>query len=390
MPSHRFRQFGNLAFLNSLDMGRSAIPLLAKYRSHFAAQGFDIEELVGSKDPGRKLLSILTTSVERLPGDLLNALYLVDELGDEEGCQRILEEAERAEVDLPILPANISPGDFAIMVLLEHPDLIRRCREKTVTRRVKRFYEFGSADSRRFTLLDIESAVGSIRADLGPWFKTRRRTETCEVFVYQERNEVRALITHGGLFRADGNITEQLELSRLPWRPQKHDSVIYDTRTGVLKVYATYDQERLRYRESIGRALADDAAFFVASPTYSFERLRSLSGSLRVVEGLDRARLTEAAVETESANCRLAEFKGDDLMEIVAGRDATVFPLGEIVRVRFALHFRSGGKARPVELRLPNIAEYDREREGDVTEAFIRANEMISANEDDGGLVGAA
>ena len=92
---------------------------------------------------------MLTTSVERLPGDLLNTLYLVDELGDEEGCQRILEEAERMQVELPILQDDISPGDFAILVLLEHPDLIRRCREKTVTRRVKRFYEFGSADFRQ-------------------------------------------------------------------------------------------------------------------------------------------------------------------------------------------------------------------------------------------------
>lgn len=390
LASHRFRQFSNLSFLISLDIAKSVIPLLAKHRHHFATQGFDIDELSTVEAPARQLLSMLTTSVERLPGDLLNALYLVDELGDEEGCQRILEEAEKTQVNLPVLPDNISQGDFAILVLLEHPDLIRRCREKTVTRRVKRFYEFGSADPRRFKLSDIESAVEPIRSDLGPWFKARRRTETCEVFVYQEGDEVRALITHGGLFRADGNITEQLELSRLPWRPQKHDSVIYDTRTGVLKIYATYEKERLRYRESIGRALVGDAAFFVASPTYSFERLRSLSGSLRLVEGLDRARLTEAAVETESANCRLAEFKGDDLMEIVAGRDATAFPLGEIVRVRFALHFRSGGKARPVELRLPNIAEYDREREGDVTEAFIRANELISASEDDGALVGAA
>lgn len=380
MPSHRFRQFGNLAFLSSLDMRRSVIPLLAKHRHHFATQGFDIEELVKANEPPRQLLSMLTTSVERLPGDLLNALYLVDELGDEDGCQRILEEAERTQVDLPTLPDNISPGDFAILVLLEHPDLIRRCREKTVTRRVKRFYEFNSADSRRFRLSDIESAVGPIKSELGPWFKARRRTETCEVFVYQEGDEVRALITHGGLFRADGNITDRLELSRLPWRPQKHDSVIYDTTTGVLKVYATYAPERLMYRESLGRALTGDAAFFVASPTYSFERLRNVSGSLTLVEGLDCARLSEAAVETESANCKLAEFKGDDLMEVIGGRDATAFPLGEIVRVRFGLHFRSGGKARPLELRLPNIAEYDREREGDVAEAFIRANGLICVN----------
>ena len=390
MASHRFRQFSNLAFLSSLDFPRSVVPLLGKHREYFATQDFDIDELAKSKDPSRQLLSMLTTSVERLPGALLNALYLVDELGDEEGYQRILEEAERTQVNLPVLPDNISPGDFAILVLLEHPDLVRRCREKTVTRRVKRFYEFGSADQRRFKLSDIESSVELIRSDLGPWFKARRRTETCEVFVYQEGDEVRALITHGGLFRADGNITERLELSRLPWRPQKHDSVTYDTQTGVLKIYATYEQERLIYRESIGRALAGDAAFFVASPTYSFERLRSLGGALTLVEGLDQARLTEVAVETGGGNCRLAEFKGDDLMEVVAGRDATAFPPGEIVRVRFALQFQSGGGARLLELRLPNIAEYDREREGDVTEAFIRANKLISANEDDGGLVGAA
>lgn len=93
-----------------------------------------------------------------------------------------------------------------------------------MARQVKRYYEHRSRDQGRFRLADIEAARGAVEAALAPWFEQRKRTRKCEVFAYGDGDEVRILITHGGLFRADGNITDRLEFSRLPWRPQKHDS----------------------------------------------------------------------------------------------------------------------------------------------------------------------
>jgi hypothetical protein len=220
----------------------------------------------------------------------------------------------------------------------------------------------------------VRAAAEACKGALGPWFAQRKRTRKCDTFVYQEDDEIRILITHGGLFRSDGNITKGLKLSRLGWRPQKHDSIIYDTGTGVLKVHAQYPPERQIYREVFGHALVSNADYFISSSCYTLEPLRSNSGVLVLADGVERARLTEVVVETGATDCSQIRYNGNDLTAIVAGRGTLPFPAGDIVLGCFALKYTSGGRARKLEMRLPNVADYDRVRDGPPTEAFIRAN----------------
>jgi hypothetical protein len=95
---------------------------------------------------------------------------------------------------------------------------------------------------------------------------------------------------------------------------------------------------------------------------------------LTLVDGINAARLTEVVVEVDSTECRQAQFKGNDLSKTVAGCGDTPIPAGEIVRACFAINYATGGRARNSEVRLPNVADYDRDRDGLPTEAFIRAN----------------
>jgi hypothetical protein len=391
MPQHEFRLFGNLAFLQSLDKEGILSRFLSEYRTYFTRQGLDVDALSNDDACARRLLEIFTRPDERMPGELLRDLYVLDELADEDGHQRILDEADRLKMDLRSIPSDICAGDFAITVFLRHSRLIRICHEKTIARQVKRYYEYRSRDQQRFTLIDIEAGTRVAKAALGPWFEERRRTRKCETFVYRDGDEIRILITHGGLFRADGNITHRLELSRIPWRPQKHDSIIYDMRTGVLKVHARLEAERQVYRETLGQALASDAGFFLAGPCYTLEPLRSNSGVLTLVDGVNGARLTEVVVEADSADCRQAQLKGDNLTKVVAGRGDTSVPAGEIVRACFALSYTTGGRARKLEVRLPNVADHDRDRDGIINKDFLRANGLVVVNHADAeGLVDAA
>lgn len=390
MPQHQFRLFSNLSFLQSLDKVRSLAPFLAEYRSYFMRQDLDVDALTNDDACARRLLEVFTRPDERMPGDLLRDLYMLDEIADENGCQRMLEEAERLKIKLEAIPGDMSPGDVAVVLLRNEPRLVRICHEKTIARRVKRYYEYRPLDERRFRLADLETATEASKAILGPWFEQRKRTRTCEIFVYQDDDEVRILITHGGLFRADGNVTDSLGLSRLPWRPQKHDSIIYDTTTGVLKVHAQYEPERQVYRATLGKTLASDSGFFIAGPCYRLEPLRSNGGILALADGVDGARLTEVVVETDSTECRQAQFKGDDLTQMVAGYGDISLPAGEIIRACFAISYTAGGRARKLEVRLPNVADHDRDRDGVANDGFIRANGFVVASHADAdGLVGA-
>jgi hypothetical protein len=95
-------------------------------------------------------------------------------------------------------------------------------------------------------------------------------------------------------------------------------------------------------------------------------------------------------VETDSADCRQAQFKGHDLSKAVAGHGDTPVPAGEIVRACFAINYTTGGRARNSEVRLPNVAEHDRDRDGITNQDFLRANGFVVIGDDADRLVGAA
>jgi hypothetical protein len=144
MPQNAFRLFGNLAFLQSLDKGGILSRFLAEHRPYFVRQGLDIDALKNDDACARRLLEIFTRPSERMPGELLRDLYVLDQLADEDGHERILVEAERLKIDLQSIPCDTCAGDFAILTFLQDRRLIRICHEKTIARQVKRYYEYRS------------------------------------------------------------------------------------------------------------------------------------------------------------------------------------------------------------------------------------------------------
>jgi hypothetical protein len=319
VPQLRFRNFSNLAFLQSIDKPRFLSRLLAEYVEYFSRHGVNVSALANDDACDRQLLAVFTRPDGEMPGKLLEALYVLDEVADEAGHERILEEAKRLRIDLSELADDLSPADFAIAVSLDNPRLIRICREKTVCRRAKRYYEFRSRDRRRLSISGVRKKIIKMQNYLAPWFEKRKRTRTCEIFVYQENDGVRCLITHGNLYRTDASITRKLERSRIGYWPQRHDSLIYDKRTGILKIHAQFEAERNAYRETFGKILFDDPTYFQEGQIYSLQALHTNGGVLSVVDGMKSARLTEVWITTDDDQCRRQKCTGHDLTKPVAG-----------------------------------------------------------------------
>lgn len=384
MPRHRLRNFSDLGFIQKVDKPRYMVQLLLPYADYFNSRGLDVAKLKNKDSDDRKLLEVFTKADEDMPPKLLETLYVLDDLADENGHDRILVESERLDLDLEgIIGHSLSPGEFAIAVHHEHPDVLTICHDKTQHRKVKNYVEYQARGELELTLKKAKAKVTIMEKEMAPWFESKDRSRACEIYVYEEKHDIRFQITHGRPFRTDPSYDKRLKRSRVAYRPQKHDSVVYDKRYGVLKLCAQTATEKELYRMTFGNVLFGDTDYFPEGDIYTLEPLREGKAGIRLMPGIESVRLAEVFVTIDDDQHFMQFSRGYDLFESIENRGRPNLQEGNIVRAKFMIRYSSGGRERKLELRTPNVAEYDRDRDDVTTEAFMRASGMLKVRVDE-------
>ena len=383
MPRLQFRNFSDLSFIQSVDKPRFLGPLLAGHKDYFTRQKLDVEGLTNSDSCDRKLLAAFTQADEDMPSDLLETLYELDDLADESGHDRILEEAERMGIPLNGAYEDLNPGEFAIAVMHDHVHLIHICHQKTLYRKIKNYQEFQSKDGKRLTLKKAKAHRVDLENQQAPWFEAKNRSRACEIHVYKEKGEIKFQITHGRPYRTDGTINKRLKRSRVAYRPQKHDSVIYDNRMHVLNVNAQTAAEKELYRQTFGKVLFDDAEYFPEGDIYTLEPLRQGKDAIKLVPGVESVRLSEVWITIDDDQRFTQVSKGYNLFESIERHHKPNLEEGRIVRASFLIKYSSGGRPRKLELKPPNVAILDRDRDGAAAEEFMAANDLLKVEIDE-------
>ncbi|HOW74232.1 MAG TPA: hypothetical protein PKY77_26820 [Phycisphaerae bacterium] len=384
MPRLTFRNFSDLGFIQAIDKPLYMAPLLAPHAEYFDRQGIDVTKLKNDDATDRRLLRIFTQPDEGMPAELLEALYSLDDLADESGHDRILDEATRQGISLN--GDELTPGEFAIVVHSGHPGLIRVCREKTNFQKIRNYQEYQAKQNTVLTVGAAKKKQGQLEEALAPWFESKNRSRACEIWVYEERGEIKFLITHGRPLLTEGSIDKKLRRSRVAYRPQKHDSVIYDNRLHVLRINAQTVGEKDVYREQFGRVLFGDADHFPGRDIYTLAPLRRGANALRLAGGIDTVRLSEVWIEVDNGQHFVQISKAYNLGDSITQYGRPNLAEGRLVRASFLIKYSSGGRPRKLELRPPNVAIFDRDRDGDAAEAFMRANGYLRPRPGDGGM----
>lgn len=373
-----FRNFSDFAFIQEVDKRRFLEPLLRPFKAYFRRQGINIRALKNTDEDDRRLLGVFTQPDEEMPGRLLEALFVLDDLADEAGHDRLMDEARRQGVSLSsLIGKNLSPGEFAIGVYLSFPDVVREAQERTLSRKMKTYEEYQASGDKRVTLEIARSKREALEKPMARWFEKNDRSRACEIYVYEEDDEIHFEITHGRLFKTDSSIDKALRRSRVGYRPQKHDSVVYDRRRGTLKINAQTEKEKRLYRTVTGDVLFGDEDYFPAGRFYTLKPLRRSEPSLKLVDGLRGARLTEVWIEHDAVGEFVQISRARDLLEMARIAGNPRLAAGSLVRASFFLRYESGGRSRKVEVRPPNVAIYDRAREASITEAFLAKNGFL-------------
>lgn len=382
MARLRFKWFSDLAFLQSIDKPHYLAPLLAPFTDYFKRQGLDLSQLSNDDATDRKLLEVFTKPDEDMPGELLERLYVLDDLADDSGHDRILNELLLCGESMGGLDENMTCGEYAIAVYRAKPSLIQACYEKTAHRKVKNYTEFQSASNARLTLAAARHGKAALEQALAAWFDGRNRGMVCEIYPYQEGSEIRFIVTHGQTYRSEGSIDKNLRKSRVAYRPQKHDSIIYDAQTGILKLNAQSLPEKEEYRKQFGRVYFNDPEHFPAGDIYTLKPMQAAHFELSLPHGITSAQLGEVWIQIDDDQHVTQITKGYDLLRSARARAFPNLAAGNIVRAAFRVKYRSGGKARRLDVRPPNVAIYDRDRDGAAAEAFLRANRLIKIGAD--------
>ena len=368
--------FGFLDLVHAVDKRRYLQPLLAPHRDHFARLEFDLDALDDSPETDRALLRVLTDDAAPLPAVLAEALYEIADLAHEPGHDRIREAAETLGVPLR-MDGDVTPAELAVATYLSHRDVFRRALDGSVFARTKLYQEYQAIRDRQLAL-PSRAVLDLVEDALRPWFREHGRGEACEVEAYREPHGVRFSISHGRTLRHERTY-EGRERRRVTLRPQKQDSVLYDNRTCILHVNARTETEREIYRTTWGSVLFGDARHFPGGNRYTLQALQERGAAALVLDGVPgvlRARWVEAWVDYRNAERHFAKHKSDNLAITFLRRGMEELRGGTLVRVVFSLKY-ARGRARRLEVRPPNVAIYDRERDVEASERFLEMNALV-------------
>jgi hypothetical protein len=146
-------------------------------------------------------------------------------------------------------------------------------------------------------------------------------------------------------------------------------------------VNAQTPAEKDEYRKRFGQVFFDNAEHFPPGDIYTLAPMKASDFRVRVPNGIDWACLCEIWVAFEDDQNILQITKGFDLLKSAKEKTRLNLEEGGIIRAAFKVKYASGGKARKLEVRPPNIAIYDHDRDEIAAEVFLNVNKFMKTEQ---------
>lgn len=379
MASFRLRYFANPATLRSIQPAR-LLRLLHDYRDFFASIHCPLpaDDLPESLDY-QALVDTFASPNESMPPELLDALFLIDEMSDEEGMEALITAAIQENLELESGDDH-SPADVAVQVWLEDREILERHHALKFFKRPKSFVYYQSTVNGQ---LEFNEPTGERRASfehaLDDWFEKKRRGRGSRVLIYEDQNEIRFLIRHGRPFAREESLNGST-VESVCYRPIKYDVVVYDRRVQELRINAALAGEKQLYVRLIGLYFFSGPDCFPGTNKYSLEPLRELgdeSLSCGDIDGIEWIKLTEVAFYWGGPHGETEVRKSGDLFASLAARDGQLPRRPRITKAAFKVKFFDSKTPRSVTIRSGNVAQYCRDGDAQLIERWLELRGFI-------------
>ena len=363
MPSLKFRNYANLKAIRIVDK-KYFQRLLSPHKVYCASRKLDVDALTNDDASNEALFAFFSTPDSSMPPDLLDALHKVDDLADTTGHDLLMGRALTAGVNMTPGRSDVDPRELAIIAYLDHRRLFVASHDRVLYAKVKNFREFAGKSNRRLRV-PPQVKLGELEKKLAPWFDQMGRSRYCEVRAYEDGDEINFVVAHGKPFRRDNSVEPTLHPSLVSYRPQKHDVVVYDNKTYRLKVNAQTPAEQKLYREMFGDVLFGSSAYFGGDGIYTLRPLHMRGAAaldVSAVSGLDGVSLAEVWLETGDELDTILICRSRDVTRSIDEQGIMDLADGRLIYAKMFVRLSEGGRARKLEIKVPNQLVYDRRK----------------------------
>ncbi|WDI40483.1 hypothetical protein [Bremerella sp. P1] len=378
MATFRLRHFSSPHVLRGISPER-LLSFLGPYREFFQSRDYELPTDATEEIDYEGLVSIFMTPTEDSPGELLDALFLVDEMSTPFSMATLIDIAEEAGYELEDGDDH-TPADIAIQIWLLDPDILERKHAEQFLFKRKSFEYFQSANDPPPEFPGFPAATRRrMEQEMNDWFESKKRGRGVRVFAYPDENEVRFLVRHGEPFKREETMSGA-DVGSVCYRPLKYDVVVYDRRVGELRINASLVGEKRFYRQQFGKHIFGDADHFPGNAKYTLEPLREYgAASLNCfeVDEIESIRLTEVQFLSGGPHGLVEILKASDVFSALAdaGRD---FPERDrIIKAGFKVKFADSKTPRSVKIRPANIADYTRDADANAVERWLALRGFI-------------
>jgi hypothetical protein len=181
------------------------------------------------------------------------------------------------------------------------------------------------------------------------------------------------LVRRGEPFKREESL-EGEEASSVCYRPLKYDVLVYQPAIGELRINARSKGEKQLYRAQFGRLLFGDKAFFPGTEKYALDPLRvagEASLSCAYIDGMEWVKLNGAQFFFAGTPWEVVSRKSDDLFALMKARGKALPEGGRLIRATFQIKFTDSRTPRTLVLRPSNIAQYTRDDDSVLVEAWL-------------------
>ncbi|TWU04175.1 hypothetical protein CA54_60570 [Symmachiella macrocystis] len=384
MADYRMKRLSNPGVLRSIDR-KNLSGFLTQYRDFFARRGLKLpEKSKGGRLNYDKLITILMTPDEETPHELLDALYLIDELSTPDAQAALINEfhARSGEMEIFVVsfPENLtldnpSPADVALCMWLYDRNVVVRVHAEWAMPNATRFYYFRSSESELEFPDRIEEALSNLQTELGNWFESQKWGRSTEIFDFGGDVDRWFLVRHGQPYRRLEGWNGKSIVS-IEYQPLIYDAIVFDGEHGLLKVKPCSHPgpEAELYRNLVGKHVFGDDRMFSEDQVFSLEPLKDYgqrSLGCGANEGLDSIRATGLIWHFQDVYGRVETWNSDNIFSSSTDLEGDVVETAALIEAEFNVVFSGETNPRPFRLQLPNIAKFSRNEDISLIERWL-------------------